>query len=183
MHVNGLGAGRAIRRGMTVAVRFFEDKPAPHRQHRGASARGAAAPRVPGTALGGPPEAAAADPCDEERAGEDPSHPRYMRPLLRSPTYTTRILRQQGPRCGLVRRAPEPPELLRIRKVTAASHPSLLVDPGLAWVQQPVVPPPQSARDPSAASRLQAGVSRSAGPGALRRRGTAVSASRGCAAS
>lgn len=118
--------GRAIRKGMSAAVRFFEDEPMAAHMAQTASPQSKNSPckvfrsfTAPSTASG--------DFCSSDSSGGYGMGPRYMRPLLRSPTYTTRMLRSQGALTGAGRKllAAEPPIPLRIRKVASTGHPSL----------------------------------------------------------
>lgn len=113
-------AGRVIRKGLSAAVRFFEDEPTTERP---------AAPR-PGTearAMNATVSALTADDGGSTDGSCGGGGPRYMRPLLRSPTYTTRMLLSQGRLVAATRSGgvAQPPVPLRVRKVASSGHPSL----------------------------------------------------------
>eukprot|EP00892_Ulva_mutabilis_P004409 jgi/Ulvmu1/233/UM001_0237.1 len=161
-------ASRVVRRGLSQAVHFFEDEPLPV-PRRAAPMHPAT---VPGTSVHIPPAPIAAVRSDGSQeiyggAAGDQRDPRYMQPLLRSPTYTTRLLQSQGraPRLLPRERDVEPPQPLQVRKVAASGLPCLRAGHELAWSPGPTAALLQAKRGSSAPSLLREHTARSAWSG------------------
>lgn len=145
-------AGRVIRKGISEAVRFFEDEPKPPPLPGPSTERRTVGSAAATTAA---PTASDVDGSHDGSCGGS-SGPRFMRPLLRSPTYTTRMLQAQGPLIdsSRVERIVEPPVPLRVRKVTASACPSLRAGHG-SLIRAVPVQPWQVRSDSSVPSQLR----------------------------